>query len=268
MANSSRRSPLFLFVLLPLLLAGAAPLANPPARVPTSPAAPADAVTIPASVVIPNVDGGCSSIVSGGAEYGDAAVVSYTVGIYPVVVELKHTSDNLYVCMYGMVVPALAVRQGPNAVVYLDRAGLGGAAPNSDTFMFSISYSGTVVAGRGDGSGYNGPAPTSPTDFTAARTQGETDWTAEFSISRALLGGTDWSNTNQSLGLAVAQQWVSAVSDDYGWPNGYYWTTPDSWSHGTVSPAGGSSSTNLHWRALEVNQSIQDLTNRDRKSVV
>jgi len=259
----ARRAPVYLLALLPLLLAGAAPLvhAQPPGAWHTS--APADAVTIPNSGTTPTVDGNCSTV---GSEYTDAVMIPFTVTVgvnhYPVQVFAKHNLGDLYFCMDNMPVPDASVRDGPNAAIYIDRTGLGGVAPNSDTFAFSVSYSGTVRAARGGSSEYNGPAPVSPSDFMAARTTtGDVGWTAEFAISHALLGGADWSTTSQTIGLVVAQQWVTHSGDDYGWPNGYFWDVPDTWGRATLSPSGGTSTVNFQWSALEVTQSIQDTSN-------
>jgi len=250
MARSGRTLVTCVLLLLPLLLAGAA--------LPAAPSQPADTLTIPNSSVTPTVDGSC---VTGGLEYGDANVITFTVGIYPVQVNVKHTVGDLYVCLSGLIIPDVATRNGPNAVVYIDRAGVGGSVPNSDTFAFTVSYSGTVTGLRGGSNGYNGPAPLSPDDFLAARVQGEFSWSAEFAISHALLGGADWTTTGQTIGIAFAQQWVTAPGDDYGWPNGYIWSVPDTWGRGHISSSGGSSSLNYHWNALEVTQSIQSLFN-------
>src|SRR5262249_40792366 len=145
-----------------LLLVGAGSAAQASAPRPAPVSAPATAVTIPSSSTTPTVDGNCS-------EYGDANSLTFPDGPYTITAYLKHNIGDIYICLLEMPVPDASVRDGPNAAIYLDRTGLGGTAPNSDTFSFSVSYSGTVRGVRGGSSGYNGPAPISPDQFMAAR---------------------------------------------------------------------------------------------------
>lgn len=213
------------------------------------------AIELGASTTTPTVDGMYESFP---LEYGDAAVGSFSSAGYPVQVYLKHTDTDLYVCLRGLVVPAPTVQDGPNAVVYIDRINGGGQSAHPDTLAFSISYSGHVRASRGSGSGYAGPdIPTSQYEIARHIYTEPTEWAAEFRISRAALGGGAW---DRDIRIACAQQEVSAMGDDYGWPSGYAWTVPQSWEVARFTGDTTPGSVNFHAQGLEVAQTIQDLS--------
>jgi hypothetical protein len=211
------------------------------------------ALTIGSSNEAPIVDG---TYISTPNEYGDAATTTFQSGGFPVIVYAKHTETDLYICMRGMVIPSAGSRNGPNAAVYIDRINGGGTTAHPDALALSISYSGIVLARRGSGDGYAGPEIPRSEYSVARRTFVEpAEWSAEFRISKAALGGGSW---NRPIRIAFAQQWVNRPGDSFGWPEGQFYTVPDSWDTATLT--GDFSQGNVNFRALEISatQAIQD----------
>ena len=117
-----------------------------------------------------------------------------------------------------------------------------------------------VSAHRGGRSNYNGP---DPGGYLVQRSLdiGNNRWSAEFRMNRDLVG-----NAGRSIGVAVAQQWVNFVGDDYGWPVAYNWAIPNTWASTLLSFGGVSSfdifpATTVGARQIEVTQAIQDMNN-------
>lgn len=210
-------------------------------------------IVIGNSTTTPTVDGSYASFP---LEYGDAAIASFQSHGFPVTAYFKHTDTDLYICLRGLIPPAAAVQRGPNAVVYVDRVNAGGTIAHSDCLALSISYRGDVLATRGSGTAFNGPA-LPPSQYSVARQISiePDEWSAEFRISRAALGGGSW---NRDIRIAVAQQWVDRAGDDYGWPAGLLWTAPQTWAIGRLTADTTPGSVNLRAFALEVTQAIQD----------
>lgn len=214
-------------------------------------------ITLDQSGVTPTVDGICN--IGNGSEYADAAITSFPGGAFgsPVDVYMKHTTTDLYVCLANLETPSPETQSGPNADVYINRAGTGGETPGLDDLSFYTSYSGTAGARRGSGSGYNGP---DPGGYTIARYQflGELPfWDAEFRISAASLGG-GW---NRDINIATTAQWVNFTGNDYGWPIAYFWSVPGTWAIAHLTSAPAITPVDLHPTSMEVTQSIQDMNN-------
>ncbi len=212
---------------------------------------------------IPSVDGRCSS-----GEYSDASTATFqTNAIFfnTVTAYFKHSDTDLYVCLASLAVPNAAVQDGPNAVVYLNRAGAGGNLPGADDIALTISYNGTVRVNRGGGGAYTGPDPGGHTIQRAKYTRNLLPpfgpeisvWDAEFRISSSTLG----SGWDRDICITVAQQWVQFVGNDFGWPQGFRWNYPNTWGIGRLTTAASSPSADLRVTNVEVTQAIQDLSN-------
>lgn len=179
-------------------------------------------VDIGNSVTVPTLDGQCSS------EYSDASSVNFNTPSGIIIAYLKHSLTDLYVCLHDLAVPAPSQQNWPNAALYIDRTGTGGDMPNAGDISFTISYSGTVRASTGDGSGFSGP---DPGGYAIALSRYSGGWDAEFRINSATIG--NW--YPRSIGLAVAEQGLNYPGDDYGWPMGYFYTIPYSWGKANLT---------------------------------
>lgn len=212
-------------------------------------------VTIGQSDVVPTVDGNCPA--TSGFEYADAASVSFSSALAAITAYVKHTSTDLYVCMAGLAVPAIALQSSRNAVVYINRAGTGGDSPGPDDMAFTISYSGIVSVHRGSGSGFDGPDP-GGYSIARATVGGELpQWSAEFRISGATLGG-GWA---RDIDITFAEQEVNATGDYAGWPGGSRWNIPNTWGVGHLTTSPLPAGADMRPTAIEVTQSVQDINN-------
>ncbi|MFN8463905.1 MAG: BACON domain-containing protein [Caldilineaceae bacterium] len=231
------------------LLSVPAPVAHGAPR--QAPPLQTGATTIGASSTAPLLDGNCLSFAN---EYLDAATVNFHTPQATVIVHLKHTATDLWVCLSGMGHPASVTRDGPNAAVYIQRIDDGPATPNSDTVVASISFNGEARAlrgGRNDYLAYTGGG-WSAARFT--RSGDVPDWDAEFRLSREFLGQGSW---DRNIRIAVAQQWINAGGDDYGWPSGYFYFNPGTWALGRLTSASAPSTLDLRATRIEVTQAIQ-----------
>jgi hypothetical protein len=193
-------------------------------------------------------------------EYSGANTLSFVSAGRTVTAYLKHTDTDLYICMQNLAVPSVSQRNGPNAAVYLNRAGTGGDTPGPDDIRYSIAFSGTVRVNLGDGADYAGP---DPGGYQIARmitrdpSLNPVSWDVEFRISAGVVGGL----LGRDLDLALVQQWVSFSGNDYGWPMGYHWNVPNTWGVANLTGSGSPASTDLDIANVEVVQSIQDVNN-------
>ena len=208
-------------------------------------------VDIGQSTTVPVVDGVCAAE----GEYADANSVAFPTPAGTTRAYLEHSTSDLYICLANLAIPSVGTNTGPNAAVYINRAGNGGNSTSVDDLAFWISYAGTAGSGRGSGAAYSGPAPGG---FTATRSvNGAVNWSAEFRISSATLGG-GW---GRDINLAVVEQWVAYGGNDFGWPTAYFWSLPGTWglAHLTTTPS--TAALDIVPTAIEVIQSIQDLNN-------
>jgi hypothetical protein len=182
-------------------------------------------VVIGYSPTVPTMDGLC------GPEYDDSSSINFTAPGGVVTAYLEHSLTDLHVCLKNLTIPSLALQNGPNAALYIDRVGTGGGTPGENDLLFTISHSGIIHASSGDGSGYTGP---DPGGHVIVRANHGGVWDAEFQISGATIGKW-WS---RSIGLAVAEQGVANPNDYFGWPTGYYSTIPNSWGKANLTQLG------------------------------
>jgi hypothetical protein len=176
-----------------------------------------NSVNVGASSVVPTVDGQCRT-----PEYSDASSIAFNTSSGTATAYLKHSAADLYVCIHNLTVPAPGQQNSPNAALYIDRSGTGGNTPNANDLSFTITYSGTVLAGSGDGSGFTGP---DPGGYTVALFPYSGGWDAEFRISGATIG--NW--YSRTISVAVAEQNVNFAGDNYAWPAGNSFTIPNTW---------------------------------------
>jgi hypothetical protein len=193
-------------------------------------------------------------------EYADANTLTFQSAGRTVTARLQHTASDLYICLQNLAVPAVNQRNGPNAALYINRAGTGSDNPGPDDIRYSIAFSGTVLVNQGDGTGYNGA---DPGGYQIARMIARdpflnpVSWDVEFRLSAGVLGGL----TGRDIDLAIVQQWVSFSGDDYGWPTAYRWNVPNTWGIANLTGGGVATGTDLHISNVEVVQAIQDLNN-------
>ncbi|MCL4487373.1 MAG: hypothetical protein M1570_04500 [Chloroflexi bacterium] len=212
-------------------------------------------IQIDQSSVTPTVDGLCGT--GPNSEYADAVVVNYPMGAFgnPVKAYLKHTATDLYVCLDNLY---YAFWGDPtNAAVFINQLGTGGDSPGSGDIEFNITVGGAVSAHRGGAFGFDGP---DPGGYTVARQYvgGELlQWSAEFRISAATLGG-GW---NRNINIAVASQSITGPGVDRGWPQVYSPLLPNTWAVAHLSSAAAVTKTDIYTTGMEVTQSIQDLNN-------
>jgi hypothetical protein len=211
-------------------------------------------LNIPQSGTVPTVDGLCGLGV--GSEYQDANVYSIPGGANGGFVDLfiKHTATNFYACMDNLAIPAPALQDGPNAALYVNRAGQGGEFPASDDMAFSISYTGVVEAHRGSGAGFTGP---DPGGYSVARQLLSGKWNAEFRVSSLTLGG-GWA---RPIDISLVQQWIQQQGDHTGWPTGYSSLVPITWASAYLDTVPAVVGTDVRPIRIEINQSIQDTSN-------
>lgn len=178
------------------------------------------------SLTIPTMDGLCNP-----ADYSDAATINFTTPDGDVTAYLEHSLTDLHVCLQNLTIPTTGLEDEPNAALYIDRSGTGGTTPGANDLLFTISYSGTVRANSGDGSGFTGP---DPGGHVIARGQHDGVWDAEFQISGATI--TKWWSRN--IGLTVVEQSINTLGDYSGWPTGYNSTIPNSWGVARLTQLG------------------------------
>lgn len=185
-------------------------------------------VIIGTGAVVPTLDGLCSA-----PEYADASIVSFDTLSGTVTAYLTHSLTDLYVCLTDLAVPVAGLQNEPNAALYLARAGTGGSTPSASDISLTISYSGTVHGGTGDGVGFSGP---DPGGYAAAAFHTMSGWDAEFQISSGTIG--NW--FPRRIGLSVAEQSINVLGDGFGWPIGYSNIVPNTWGTAQLVGIGNS----------------------------
>ncbi len=190
----------------------------------------------------PTLDGSCGA----STEYNTAVQISDSSTQPPgTSIYLERTASDLWVCFDQLTPPTGG---GDNwAAVYLDPNFSRDTLSQADDFSLEMHHDGSRRTRAGNASGdYN---ITNAYDSQWAGVYASTfdgfltHYFAEFRISNALIGATTHSKT---IGLAVAQHWISGVGDDRDWPALVGYNSPASWSAATLNGTGPSRTFNGH----------------------
>ncbi|HUK86793.1 MAG TPA: LamG-like jellyroll fold domain-containing protein, partial [Terriglobales bacterium] len=185
-------------------------------------------LTIPQVSAAPTLDGSCGPT----TEYNGAVQVvdssSNPPGTY---VYMLRTATDLWICFAELTVPPPAWTGDNWAAVYLDPNYTRDSVAQSSQLSLEMHRDGSRLTRSGDGAG-----------GFAATTAYDTEWdgrflsfndgilthnSAEFRISNALLNASAWSDV---IGLALAQESISAAGDNRLWPALATDASPATWS--------------------------------------
>lgn len=191
---------------------------------------------IPLVGTAPTLDGSCGA----STEYNGAVQVSAS-STYPpgTSVYLERTSTDLWVCFDQLTPPTWA---GDNwAAVYLDPDYSRDGLSQASDFSLEMHHNGSRRTRIGDGTGDYTVTSAYDSQWDGRYTSTFDGFThhyfAEFRISNTLINATTQSKT---IGLAVAQHWISGTGDDRLWPALAGYNSPASWSAATLAGTGPS----------------------------
>ncbi|MCZ7571632.1 MAG: hypothetical protein M5U01_24040 [Ardenticatenaceae bacterium] len=178
---------------------------------------PPPQVTIPRATIPVKLDGSCDS----SSEYRDALALPFDDAFKVTgTVYIKQDSTSLYICMRG----AAGSFASRFVSVYVDTQGDREPVAEEDDLAFRVNImDGKTNSYRGSGVP-NGYVSYPLRGWSAKARFGNSD-EAEFVIPLALIGGS----CRQPVGLAVYHHWVTAVGNDYGWPNSRFFDQPQTW---------------------------------------
>jgi hypothetical protein len=183
------------------------------------------AIVIPASTIIPVMDGVCSP-----TEYSDAVQVTVTVGTtetFPVY--MKHTATDVYFC-FGSASGLPLPNGGDSSVaIYIDPDNDGVDNPRDD-FGVWMPYNPLAApfAHEWGTTGYDGADPGGWQAVKHQIVSGTPLWQVEFRISLQTIQGF------HPIGLALFYHWWRFVSDDYSWPAPGIWGAPQLFGNATI----------------------------------
>ncbi len=136
-------------------------------------------------------------------------------------VHMQHDADDVYICFAGL-------EQLPDyaAHVLVDTDNSQSDPAGSGDYRFTIDIDGNTNAEEGNGSGgYTSFSPATGAWEAAHHVDPEFTWSAEFRLSRELLGiAPGWS---QSLGMGFVED--RADNPDFSWPGALIETRPSTW---------------------------------------
>ena len=173
-------------------------------------------VILPSNTFI-TLDGNCTT-----GEYSDANIVSFLTDVGTTFVYLKHTWAHTYICFTSL-------PENGFAAVVVDRDNDGSSLDNSD-MIFRVFHNGSSTANFFNQATltFSG-AP--PGGFSGARTLTEFGFSAEFMLSREVLG--KW---QRNIGLYLAYfETTLDFSTHQGWPDNGQISNTQNWGDAYLS---------------------------------
>jgi len=189
---------------------------------------------VPLVGTAPTLDGACGDT----TEYDSAVQVTDSSTQPPgTSVYLERTSTDLWVCFNELTPPTWG---GDNwAAVYLDPDYSRDPLSQPGDFSLEMHHDNTRRTRVGNASGdYNITTAYDSQWDGSYRTYFDgfvTHYSAEFRISNSLINAT---SSTKTIGMALAQHWLSGVGDDRMWPALAGYNSPNTWSAATLSGVG------------------------------